>query len=111
MSQVKPLFKNHPFLKLSLLIFLIVSLVLFSLLLISKKKVNPQILESYPNAPANASPALSFNGSSGFIDTKYNESLKTYTLEAWINPTDWGENSFGRIIEKRRGGSEIASIN
>src|SRR3989338_7002728 len=85
-------------------------LILLLVLLIVTYKGRPSPLESYLMAPSNASKALLFNGSSGYIDTKYNQSLKTYTIEAWIKPSAAGEGGFGRIIEKGTGTSEYVSL-
>ena len=60
------------------------------------------------------SQALSFNGSSGYLDTQYTANPSTYTIEAWIKPASWGENELGRIISKKKttdsGSQEIYNL-
>ncbi|NQV17543.1 MAG: VCBS repeat-containing protein [Armatimonadetes bacterium] len=51
---------------------------------------------------------LFFDGSDSYVLCPSSSSLnltEAFTIEAWINPTGWGENSafgFGRIIDKQR---------
>jgi parallel beta-helix repeat protein len=50
---------------------------------------------------------LDFDGSNYRVNiSDYNEKLNltdAFTFEAWIYPIDWGENNFGRIIDKATG--------
>jgi len=51
--------------------------------------------------------ALSFDGNDDYVDCGTAEGLNltgSLTLEAWINPSDWGEiadNGFGRVLDKK----------
>jgi len=47
--------------------------------------------------------ALGFNGSTNYVDCGNDESLNitdAITIEAWVKPFDWGENDYGRIVDK-----------
>ena len=47
--------------------------------------------------------AMSFNGTSGYINASSDDSLddlSTVTVSAWIYPTGYGEGNFGRIVNK-----------
>src|SRR3989338_5569466 len=100
--------KNSKILLLGYILIIIIILLSSVCIIKYQNKLSP--LESYSVVPVDASKALSFNGSSGYIDTQYNQSLKIYTIEAWIKPSTAGEGGYGRIIEKGKGTSEYISL-
>jgi hypothetical protein len=93
-KSLKPLYFILPSVVLVLLALLLPNLV-------SPPKVPELFLADLPQEEIK-SPAVTFNGSSGYIDTKVNQNLTSFTAEAWVYLTGYGEANYGRIIEKRR---------
>jgi hypothetical protein len=51
--------------------------------------------------------ALDFDGLDDYVDSGYSTHHTQTTIEAWIYPEGWGENSLGRVIDKREAGAQV----
>jgi hypothetical protein len=53
---------------------------------------------------------LNFDGTTSYVDSGYNTHHTQTTIEAWIYPETWGENSMGRVVDKREGVNDALKL-
>ncbi|MHC4677018.1 MAG: LamG-like jellyroll fold domain-containing protein, partial [Planctomycetota bacterium] len=53
---------------------------------------------------------LDFDGATSYVDSGYNTHHTQTTIEVWIYPQGWGENTMGRVVDKREAEAQVFTL-